>query len=166
MTTPQGLVGLRWVTGDGGSISLSTSLAQFSGKAAAAAKPRNIERCFGCAPFRCGVAGDGQYIVFGFSGQGSAILQPGAGAILAKIIGGGSEAQVAEFFGEESQVFSGDGKRLAVVEGIFQAAQLCCPRHELGNAFGPYRAYGLRVKNAFLPDQPGEEINGSLLRWA
>ena len=47
-----------------------------------------------------------------------------------------------------------------------QAAQFCRLRHELGNAFGADRAYGLIIKNAFFPDQPRQEINWQAIAFS
>ena len=85
------------------------------------------------------------------------------------IVGGGGEAEIAELaaqLGQESRRL-GDGRPW--IEGIEQSALIGGVRHELRDPLRPMTAArrrpdGVRLKSAFLPNQPGEEFKRQSVR--
>ena len=109
-------------------------------------------------------ARDGRDIAARFPREPAARREPGFDARRPAIIGRGRKPEIAEAAPQVIQQLGRFRDRLLGIERIGKAALGRGPGHELRGALRPCPAGDAGAETAFLPDQPGEEVDRHAVR--
>src|SRR6185437_4980308 len=114
-------------------------------------------------PGDCRAARNSVHVSFRFLRKLFPLVQPVLDALRPRIIGGGSEAKIAELLEQLAQQSGRCRYRLQGIEWVVHAHAGGGLRHELRNAESAGWAYGAGLEAAFLKQQANEERRGQTI---
>ncbi len=107
-------------------------------------------------PLLGGAAGDENHVSPRLPRQRSVARKPAPHPLLARIVGGGREPEIAELLVEVGQKACRMNDSRLRLEWIVEPAIRSRAGHELGDALRAFRADGIGIEAALPPDQPHE----------